>query len=53
MAAAGKPPLTSLTCALCGARLRVGRYVFSRFTRNHYCIEFDACKARAKRRKNA
>jgi len=30
---------TRYKCAICGARLVEGRYVYSRFTRNRYCID--------------
>jgi hypothetical protein len=51
MAARKPPPLTSFSCARCGRRLRQDRWVYSRFTRNRYCIEIDACEKRAKKGK--
>jgi len=38
-------------CARCGKRLPdETRRVYSSWTRNHYCIDVDACARRAKRR---
>jgi hypothetical protein len=31
--------LTRYRCAICNARLREGRYVYSRFTKNRYCLD--------------
>jgi len=42
------PPLTKYRCAICKARLREGHYVYSRFTKNRYCLD---AKKHAKRRK--
>ena len=39
-----KPKLTAFRCAICGRRLREGRYVFSRFTKSRYCIPGPGCK---------
>lgn len=40
-----------MRCARCGKRLRAdGLYVYSRWTRNHYCFDMDACGRRAKRK---
>lgn len=36
-------------CSRCGRRLRKGFYVFSRFTGNHYCLDYQACARRRKR----
>ena len=44
-------PARILTCARCGKRLKEGEYIYSRFTRNRYCIALDACKTRAAKRK--
>jgi len=33
------PALTKYRCAICNARLREGRYVYSRFTKSRYCID--------------
>jgi hypothetical protein len=43
-----KPPLR---CARCNRVVKDGQYVYSRFTKNRYCIALDACKARAAKRK--
>ena len=32
-------PLTKYRCAICNVRLREGRYVYSRFTKNRYCLD--------------
>lgn len=45
------PPLITSKCDRCGGRLRVGLYTYSRFTKNHYCVDLDACKVRANKRK--
>lgn len=37
-------------CARCGRRLKEGRYVYSRFTRNRYCIDVVECGKRAARK---
>lgn len=31
--------LTRYRCSICGARLREGRYVYSRFTKARYCLD--------------
>lgn len=42
------PPKTRvLSCARCGKRVREGTYIYSRFTKNRYCIDMDACARRA------
>jgi hypothetical protein len=33
-----KRTFTKFRCALCGKRLAEGGYVYSRFTRNRYCV---------------
>ena len=50
-----KPRLTKLRCAICDRRLREGEYVYSRFTRQRYCIDVQrhAEIARKKRRARA
>jgi hypothetical protein len=34
------PALTKYRCTICDSKLREGRYVYSRFTKNRYCIDF-------------
>jgi len=48
-----KPRLTKLRCAICDRRLREGEYVYSRFTRQRYCIDVQRHTeiARKKKRK--
>jgi len=48
--AAKLPPLTGFRCARCGRQLRQDRWIYSRFTRNRYCVEIDACETRAKKK---
>jgi len=38
-----------MTCARCRKTLREGDYVYSRWTRAHYCLDFKRCDARARR----
>jgi hypothetical protein len=40
-----------LYCARCKRRLKEGRYVYSRFTKNRYCIDVVECGKRAKTRR--
>lgn len=43
------PRLTRYRCAICNARLREGRYSYSRFTGNRYCLNIERhVKTRAK-----
>jgi hypothetical protein len=42
--------LTRYRCAICGARLREGGYVYSRFTGSRYCLDV---KRHAKRKAKA
>lgn len=37
-------------CARCGLRTVGNRLMFSRFTRQRYCMDIDACERRAKHR---
>jgi len=39
-------PTKILSCARCGKRVREGTYVYSRFTKNRYCIKLDECARR-------
>lgn len=45
------PPLTKYKCTICGKRLREGRYVYSRFTKQRYCALVTECHKAIKRRK--
>jgi hypothetical protein len=38
--------MASLKCARCGKRQPAEQMVYSRFTRNHYCADFDPCDRR-------
>jgi len=40
-------PKARYSCARCGRRVREGEYVYSRFTKNRYCIAMDACARRS------
>lgn len=48
------PALTSYRCAICDVRLREGKYVYSRFTKNRYCGDLkkhdQIVKARKRKR---
>ena len=43
--------MTKHRCAICNARLREGQYVYSRFTRNRYCIDTERHTAIVRRRR--
>jgi hypothetical protein len=42
-----KVKLSGFRCALCGRKLPIEEYVYSRFTGNRYCLE-GKCKPRPK-----
>jgi len=42
--------VTRKTCAKCGKAQRREHLVYSRWTRNRYCLDFKACDRRAARR---
>jgi len=44
-------PTKILSCARCGKRVREGQYVYSRFTKNRYCVALDDCARRAANKK--
>lgn len=46
-----KPRLTKLRCGICNARLREGQYVYSRFTKQRYCIDVQRHAQLAKRKR--
>lgn len=46
------PIFTRYRCHICNARLREGQYVYSRFTKNRYCLDVKR-HARKKRAKAA
>jgi hypothetical protein len=38
--------MAALKCSRCGKRQPAEKMVYSRFTRNHYCADFDPCDRR-------
>jgi len=44
-------PKARYSCARCGRRVREGEYVYSRFSKNRYCIKLDECARRTAKRK--
>ena len=44
---------TRYRCAICGARLVEGRYVYSRWTKNRYCGDLKRHDAIVRKRKRA
>lgn len=40
-----------IRCAICGVRL-TKKWVYSKSTRNRYCIDIDACSKRARRKEH-
>ena len=49
-AVASKPAVRTYHCARCGRRLRDGKWIFS-YLRERYCVEYDECSKRAKRKR--
>ena len=45
------PPLTKYRCTICGKRLREGRYVYSRFTKQRYCYDVTVCHKAGRKKK--
>lgn len=41
--------MTRYPCARCGKQSTAERMVYSKWTRNRYCLDFDACTRRKKR----
>lgn len=35
-------------CARCGDKIQKGKHIYSKYTRNFYCWDIDACEDRAK-----
>jgi hypothetical protein len=42
---------TRHVCGRCGAKLREGEYIYSRFTKARYCIAMDVCAKRAAKKR--
>ncbi len=40
-----------MTCARCGRRLKNGHWIFSTFTRNHYCWPGEGCQRKSRSKK--
>ena len=45
--------LTKYRCAICDARLREERYVYSRFTGSRYCLDIEKHNRIVRKRKRA
>jgi hypothetical protein len=43
--------MSGYRCAICGARLKEGTYVYSRFTKNRYCPDEKRHERLARKRK--
>lgn len=38
-------------CGRCGEKTETGRHIYSKYTKNYYCWDIDACEDRAKKKK--